>query len=446
MSQRTRHLFNKAFQLVTSSVWKNEGLEGLPISEVLKLRAVCSHWGVLIEKMIVEKFQQFEELSVDIRDAFSSINENRWFHNFMEEDTNKKDSLQKFLRHFEISHGNTFSKARNPLVWGDISVQIICADEDPGADEYENYLTFLEDLSTMLSKYGSHFHDFHLNIDGGKFFNHESLSLLRKWLLYMPHLTEITIQDSMYWAREEELNLGNPFPNLKLLKSLTTCGIPELLLYELIRQNGHISTLEIDRWNVCNNISILALPNLTKFEIKLCSVVFFESFCSPHIQWPLKSLTILCIDRCNINLDALLQCIEDKFADTLVSLNLGVNGAKDMPKSAVWQELKNCRLGLPKLRRIKLGMGSNMVCLDFLLPTKKNLEIISINICYKFPLAQNTTGTSGTIVQFLGFEEKMLESNVWVLFKMLKKIIINCGSTFEYTRDEWLKSNSNEYV
>lgn len=102
---------------------------------------------------------------------------------------------------------------------------------------------------------------------------------------------------------------------------------------------------------------------------------------------------------------------------------------------------------MPKLKKIKINMMKYPACLDFLLPMKHNLEEIVVFVDYEDRLVQKVTLTSGTIVQFVGFEEKMLKSNVWVIFKKLKKMEVRaCFQGFErkswwYSREEWMLNN-----
>lgn len=449
-SQRTTYLFEKAFQLVASSIWKNEGLEGLQRSEVLNLRAVCSYWSVIIEKMIKEKFPEFQEGSTDlkftlIRDAFSSLVDKRSFNYFdYEDEALDLNSVHHFLRHFEVTHGGNHSIKRNPLIWGEIYMTIYGVDANH--ERYRKYLLVLEGITTLLSKYGSHLHNFYLLTEDGWCIG--NTSLLRKWFLMMPNLTETTLQDDFGNGNrvvEQELISHTPFPNLKLLKTVHSVGIPTLVFDQLMRKNGQVSTLTIGQWKVGYNIFSFPFPNLRRLELGWCSAEIIEQLASPQVQWHLEALRISFYNNPDIGWASLLQVIQDKFANTLVSLDFGYSISDNTATSRIWQTLKNFRLSLPKLRKINIRLGSNRICLDFLLPMKNNLEEISLKTCYKFPLKQNMTATSGTIVQFMGFEEKMLDSNVWVLFKMLKLVSINLNQRLLcYSRDEWLKNN--EYL
>ncbi len=441
-SQRTTFLFEKVLEILATSIWKNEGLKRFPVSHILNLRAVCSHWNAVIDKWIPEKLQQLKKGSVDnnlgeVKSALISIVDDGPVFNYTIEDE-EINIVQTFLRHFEVTHGSPHSKARNPLIWGDITVLIECTDEA----QDEEYLQYLEGMFTLLSKYGSHLHTIEFNIYSTELL--DIVSILQKWLVLMPNLTEINLNENTNLSNENELNLGNPFPNLKQLKSLTACGVPAIVLNELIRQNDQISTLSIGRWKVSYNVFTLPLPNLKKLNLGCCSANIIKLLGSQQIQWQLESLKIQFKNNANINWTTFLQVIQEKFAKTLVSLKFGFNNfGQDAPKSRTLKTFKNCRLVLPNLRKIELGMGDNLICLDFLLPMKKHLEKITVNIFYKFPLTQKITGRSGTIVQFTGFEEKMLESNVWVIFKMLKEFRIkwNLDRLSKYTREEWMESN-----
>ncbi len=146
----------------------------------------------------------------------------------------------------------------------------------------------------------------------------------------------------------------------------------------------------------------------------------------------------------------MFKVIEEKFAKTLVSLEIVMEDEEEGDESPRWQDMKKCRLHLPKLRKVKLDMKEHKVSLDFLLGMKHNLEEISVKMNY-YQRSQEVTLTCGTVVQFLGFEGKMLESNIWVLFKKLKKVEVRAnweGNKWEskcYSRDEWMLNNEYDY-
>ncbi len=110
----TTYSFEKVFTSVTSTVWKNKGLEGLPVSEVLKLRGVCSHWNAIIDKLIFKKFQISKQFSNDICHAFSRLVTNPSLSNqpSVNEDISI-ESIDTFLCHFESSHPRNEENGRN---------------------------------------------------------------------------------------------------------------------------------------------------------------------------------------------------------------------------------------------------------------------------------------------------------------------------------------------
>lgn len=79
---------------------------------------------------------------------------------------------------------------------------------------------------------------------------------------------------------------------------------------------------------------------------------------------------------------------------------------------------------------------------------KDNLEEISMYVDYKYPVAEEEDRKiSGTAVQFIGFQDKMLESNVWTIFQKLATFEVTArwaGMTYGqkrlYLREDWMRN------
>lgn len=79
---------------------------------------------------------------------------------------------------------------------------------------------------------------------------------------------------------------------------------------------------------------------------------------------------------------------------------------------------------------------------------KNNLEEISVYVGYKYPVVKELDSkVSGTAVQFIGFEDKMLESNVWNIFEKLKTFEVTArwagmtyGQKMLYLRKDWMRN------
>lgn len=436
---------------MTSSIWKTEGLDGFPLSDVLNCRGVCKHWNAVIDKLIIEKFQHFEEDSQDNDDVAGVIKSfsskiNLSFCLDDDTDTGTK-KLHNFLSHFEHTHpGGSPPSKRNPFIWGNIYV-------DTGHSEQDgDYYEFLRDVTTFLSKYGHHIHTFSLHCDGDEFKEAGNGSMFEKWFSYVPNLKELTFKAviSKWWEDDENtLITGWTFPKYHLLEKLTTEDLPPTLINPLIRENNHVPTLFVE--SVMDGYDFFTVENPKLKHLKMGYVfdVHLEMMRRlPGVQWALESLGLEFTDDSGVG--DLFRIVQDKFGSTLVNLEIKMDHNNvEKGEGPHWLDFKNFRLRLPKLKQITLKMFRNRLCLDFLLGMKQNLEEISVQVNYLQPVRQNVTLTSGTVVQFMGFEGKMLESNVWVLFKKLKKIEVEVFKVGRwesrvYFRDEW--ELNNEYI
>lgn len=329
------------------------------------------------------------------------------------------------------------------------------------SEKDENYYQFLKDVTTMLSKYGHHIHTFSLYCDGDEFKEVGNASMFEKWFSYVPNLKELTFKATIskwYVVKDDDEDdqdnsiTGWTFPKYHLLDKLTTEDLPPTLINPLIRENNHVSTLFVE--SVMDGYDFFTVENPKLKHLKM-GYVWDDHLemmrRSPGVQWALESLGLeFTDDSVGCGVGDLFQIVQDKFGSTLVKLDIKMDHhTVEEGEGPHWLDFKNFRLRLPKLKRITLKMCRNRLCLDFLLGMKQNLEEISVQVNYLQPVRQNVTLTSGTVVQFMGYEGKMLESNIWVLFKKLKKIEVETyevsrWETRVFTRDEW--ELNNEYI
>ncbi len=245
---------------------------------------------------------------------------------------------------------------------------------------------------------------------------------------------------------------------LTFLETLHANDLPVSVFNQLIQPNNHITTLNIPIWLDGYNILTFSLPNLQSLQIGYCSIELVEKLDSPHVKWPLKSLNIEFENDPNNELGhiSLFQMIQDKFSDTLVVLDVKLHCYEHDAEDAFAEQCKSFKLDLPKLKKFKMTMCDfEIVCLDFLLPMRSNLEEISLGVklnsydAIDFHYKQEVAVTSGHVVQFLGYEAKMLDSNIWAIFKKMKKLEVelwtpwqnNCREFRSYSREEWGLNN-----
>lgn len=123
------------------------------------------------------------------------------------------------------------------------------------------------------------------------------------------------------------------------------------------------------------------------------------------------------------------------------------------------------RLHLSRVEKLKLLMY-NPYAIDFLLPLQETLKYLRVKMQYhlikkktrnsKF-LKSLAGAKQSQFVQFLGYERRMLESNIWTIFPQLQDLVVEghlgnetdasfplTGEAYEkihYTRSHWEKSN-----
>ncbi len=208
-------------------------------------------------------------------------------------------------------------------------------------------------------------------------------------------------------------NKVNIFPIFKCLQTLEIRGQLEPAFNQLIYQNPQISTLILSNWHPKNNVFRFSLPSLKKLELHFDTTQSIEKMGASQVQWPVESLKLRyhCHDRKPnlVGCAALFQMIQQKFAKTLVSLDLVLSLENKNNQEIIrqfWVDSRTCRLDLPNLKKIKLNMSKVWICLDFLLPMRHNLEEISVCAGYGCPVFPKT---SVTFTQFYGFEGNMLD-------------------------------------
>lgn len=453
MQQRTSFLFEKVFPIMTATIWKKKGIEEFAVSDVLNCRVVCKSWNAAVDKLVPQEFEHFGERQngnklVAISEIFTDIQREHEFSNGVLADNDgidnrSKSSVQTFLRHFERTHTGNSDNERNPWIWSKhLSLNIFAEDNE----EVEDYHGVLQGITTMLSKYGCHLQALSIVVESNDFFRNPTL--LQKWLRKTPNLETLNFvnESAVPYAQNfnhDEMNDRNSrFPKLRHLREVDISNLPVPFFQKFIRQNTHIHSLFlVSKDEIEYDIYQYVLPNLQNLHLNGCQPnKFVKKFGSSKFQCQIESLE-LCFDE-PVSLAALFKVIQFKCADTLVSLIL----VFDIPSetNSFWQDCKICRLDLPKLRKITLDFNRSPVCFDFLLPMRLNLEEISASYGYEVPITQNLTYTIGTIIQFVGFEDRMLESNIWTIFKKLDKFEVMQSKESEpqkFMRCDWVLDN-----
>lgn len=234
LADRSTYLLEKMFPLVASSVCKEEGLHGLPVSEVHRMRGVSPHWNTVIEKLIPEQFQHVgKDVTPFVAEAFETILNPTTFSEAV--DPNVYGLVQNFIHRFEEEEPNQGSKERNPFIWGKLQLDIVHFESNE--ENYELHQRYLQDISTVISKYGRFIQEL-------GFAEFGDTSIFRDWFLSMPFISVLGIHSDSSFRQEEDCDWE--FPKLDHLKSLSVCNLPTPFFNSILRQNNQISGLFIE--------------------------------------------------------------------------------------------------------------------------------------------------------------------------------------------------------
>lgn len=184
-----------------------------------------------------------------------------------------------------------------------------------------------------------------------------------------------------------------------------------------------------------NNLKTLHIPILNKRDAEI-----LESLSSPLEELKVKY-------HCWKNDLALIQVfttLSHKFSHSLVKLSMTFDVREFYV--VIMQATFYGRLKLPKVKILEVSISS-MFSLDFLLGMTENLEELKIEGKIGFRLEkENSSKEENTeieliernqIINFIGYQERMLESNIWNMFPKLKKIETGRGGLFK--KEDWLK-------
>lgn len=208
-----------------------------------------------------------------------------------------------------------------------------------------------------------------------------------------------------------------------------------------------------NRCQIGYDIYSIEMLNLKQLSLQISSVEEFERMNELTVKWNLEKL-YLDFDK-NVGFidwPVIIKLVKNKWADSLVNLMINLPQAKtNEEKLQLLTSLssENIQLDLPNVKRLKLII-SNQIRIDFILPMKDKIEVFEIGFLYE--CARSTKAeieqaeSSNQVLQIVGYEERLYESNIWKLFPKLERIQVwneesvpICKYSVEhlYTRDNW---------
>ncbi len=209
-------------------------------------------------------------------------------------------------------------------------------------------------------------------------------------------------------------------------------SIPGILCSHLVNQNRQISRLKTGYIDFNGNCQLFTekLPNLNQlcFEVKN-SLEIIEAFERYPAILNLKRLKLSGLGYSNpfVPWSRLFNAIESKVnSESFTHLQLQMPKPRsDLETMSVLQDSQECRLKLANIQRCKIRSNARF-SLDFLLPSKNSLREIDIEID-KFCDIPEWRGTEEQVIKFVGYEDKMEESNIAKQLFALRKLIVNNG-------------------
>lgn len=360
-----------------------------------------------------------------------------------------------FIPHFDSTHSLT---NRNPFLGRAVEI-CISRDTPPSLP--------------LLRKYGEHIWHAILLLD----YNHQSEmnENLCQVLQHMPNIRQLEIGINVGTPMHLDSCNISPMPQLPYLQALKAeraCPI----VRQILRRNPLISYLEVGREEEVAAIeSLRPVLNLRHLRLDLARANLVSPLVMDINTPILSALTVHWsnwVDYVNIRiLENFFNFINTTWGelDSLTQVNL------ELPRSQFeyWQEkiLKegsNFRLQLKHVKKMVLLM-ENPCPVDFLLPMKHTLESLRIketcNLRCSLWMENSFTversfeqGMQSQHIQFLGWKNQLLESNIWLEFPNLKELVleshIGCsrlvsnprgdgrvaaGQIIRYSREDWLR-------
>lgn len=421
---------------------------------ILTMRLVCSAWNEAIQTFyqgpLTSNYKMDHDLDPGIHGQWSRTDycTNHVFNFTVPHLPNK------FIQHFEQSHfiGCDDAPKKNPFLGRAVTFKQFQLELYPVANSF----IFFQGMFRILTKYGSELWYCTIDLLDKMPTSADFYFQLRKWLQLMPNLKVLNIvyqmqrlmvqvdPDSPVAIRlvvdqpisqdlvqlESEVT-RNPLPKLMYLEMLQVKDLPTSVFNQLMLRNCHISRLEIcsgeEEIHEIHGIFTLPLPGLSQLSFPIFKPSVLGKLEENGFSWKLEKVYVLCCHEF-FQWSRLMQLLTRNWSSTLTNLVVQLPFPKTAAqKMECLEESYTYRLGLPQLQRLKIIVG--VPCsLDFILPTRETLKFV--HVVAKYDSVSKMTSTTAEyqavrekqIVKFLGFEGKMMTSNIWALFRKLKLI------------------------
>lgn len=344
-----------------------------------------------------------------------------------------------FLHQFMESHGNT---NRNPFLGRTIR-----------ASTREASGQFLK----ILRLFGHHLRCLKLDDE-----TPVNVRILHRYLEAMPNLCRLQIYDWTSYNKNSAIKSLPILPNLLTLKATLKFATQSGILSSNLTIR-HLQ-LSVHLLPSAAELRSLSFPNVQDLKLVLhlrLGLIFLgkmdvntPSLSNLIIHWDdFEQFQQLTIKQSFLHWPKFFEFINknwSKNAALLKQVELELPGFTSLIRTC--RTLCNgssYRLNLRKVEQVKLLLGSPC-CLDMLLPMRKNLKYLRVKIqCQSFTV-DKYLGLGKSLeyamkcqrIEFIGFEKRLEESNIWSLFPKLQKVVIE--GNLSYANKAYYSSNGGE--
>lgn len=431
--------------LATLKYTPTSGRRNNQMPSLLALRRVCKFWCSGIDEMLEQETctrLQYNRDSVDIEPHFK----------YFRYDCVRKTSVfspYHFILHFQTTHLET-ANDRNPIIGRYIAV---------------NYREFSYPYyDKMFNLFGKHIWYLQIYHLCSRYPTYEDM--FYKILKALPNLKVLVIKGCYASGRPGLSHNGSQliFPNLEFVVAEEPC--PHL--YQIIRDNPSIVGLDISSEECPGQNEKVYLPKVKhlKFDFskKLVNLRNFgfeiPALCTLEIRMPVSQY-----NGSFSFLQKMFRLIKSNWgsASFLTHVRLELPACATVAKQIkILQDGVTIRLQLEHVEYLFISMGSPFP-LDFLLPMKQSLKQLCVKqSSFKVDYFEDANYLKDGLklaqerqkIQFLGWEHRLLDSNIWDQFPKLKEVVLD-GSIWSthlskalelldtnerrcYTRKEWL--------
>lgn len=373
---------------------------------ILSSRIICKTWKLNIDLMALKwvghngvlKFDNLVDYLINSNYAFS-----------------EPQKTERFLLKFDRTH---LSSNTNPFIGRSISMSLV--------PKSEEHLEFFPEISTLFNNYGEHVQKCDLSILNS--LSSRQASKVVEWLWAMPNLKRF------HFLCDRYSNFTNvrDLPKWKYLNEVILQSVPHAFVKQLFKKNIHITCLNIygflnsrEESNCLNKL--VYLKNLQVLTVDINYPSKFEWL--KYVNSTLKTISIFNKFGENkyMRWSQVFENISDKCLNILETLMVELPVARTSDEQIdIMEDSLKYRIIVPNLKKLEVGI-KDLASLDFLLGITDSLEELFIrrNTSKEDNLSEKKIEIENAqIIQFVGYETKLLESNIWHIFPKLKAVCL----------------------